>query len=37
MEVHYSDYSLLSFYFLFTISLQGALVLSRREALRSTP
>ena len=23
MEVHYSDYSLLSFYFLFTISLQG--------------
>ena len=23
MEVHYSDYSLLSFYFMFTISLQG--------------
>ena len=31
MEVHYSDYSLLSFYFLFTISLQGGLWSSREE------
>ena len=31
MEVHRSDYSLLSFYFLFTISLQGGLWSSREE------